>query len=289
MNTRIESLYSEGGLWLRGNLHTHTTASDGPLSPQDTVRRYAALGYDFLVLSDHDGITPLDELDPCGMVLIRGNEITAGGVHMLHVAPQSLIAPNPDRQKVLDAIALDGGFAVMCHPNWEMHYNHCPQEKLEALKGYAGIEIFNGVTSWCEGNPLATDRWDRLLSIGRRVWGFANDDCHIPEDHGVGWSMVQAETRTPEAIVTALKNGRFYASTGVTIDHIAVEDRAITVRAPGASRISVYGDHGRRPGLINGPAITFPIPDDPSFSYVRFECFGQADGRAWTQPFFLVR
>jgi len=289
MNTRIESPYSEGGLWLRGNLHTHTSASDGPLSPQDTVRRYAGLGYDFLVVSDHDGITPLEELDPCGMVLIRGNEITASGVHMLHIAPQTRIAPDPDRQKVLDAIAADGGFAVMCHPNWEAHFNHCPQETLERLQGYAGIEIFNGVTAWCEGNPLASDRWDRLLSAGRRVWGFANDDCHVPEDHGVGWSMVQAAERTPEAIVAALRDGHFYASTGVFIDLIAVKERTITVRAPGATRISVYGDHGRRPAMTNGPEMAYTVPEEAPFTYVRFECFGPSDARAWTQPFRIVR
>ena len=37
----------------RGNLHGHSTHSDGCLSPQVVVDRYAGLGYDFTCLSDH--------------------------------------------------------------------------------------------------------------------------------------------------------------------------------------------------------------------------------------------
>ena len=37
----------------RGNLHGHSTHSDGLLSPQAVVEKYADLGYDFTCLSDH--------------------------------------------------------------------------------------------------------------------------------------------------------------------------------------------------------------------------------------------
>ena len=36
------------GVFLKGNLHTHTTVTDGPLDPEETIRRYKAAGYDFL-------------------------------------------------------------------------------------------------------------------------------------------------------------------------------------------------------------------------------------------------
>ena len=44
--------------WLRGNTHTHTNQSDGDSSPADVVRWYEEHGYDFLVITDHDRITP---------------------------------------------------------------------------------------------------------------------------------------------------------------------------------------------------------------------------------------
>ena len=39
---------------LKGNLHAHTTFSDGRLSVEDVVARYRDLGYDFLAITDHD-------------------------------------------------------------------------------------------------------------------------------------------------------------------------------------------------------------------------------------------
>lgn len=288
MKSRIETAYKSGPCtWLRGNLHTHTTKSDGPLSPQKTVDRYAELGYDFIVLTDHDQLAEPAEVDSRGLLIIPGNEITQDGPHILHVNATKQVAPDPDRQRVLDRIGMNGGFAVMCHPNWESHFNHCSQEKLEALEGYAGLEIFNGVVIWVEGNPIATDRWDMLLSRGRRVWGFADDDCHQPQDHGVAWNMVQTEDRTTEAVVESLQSGRFYASTGVRIETIDVEGGLIRLRAPEASRIAAFTDHGRRPAYVDKPEMEFTIPENPDFTYVRFECFGCCDRRAWTQPFFI--
>ena len=39
---------------LKGNLHTHTTFSDGRLPAEDVVARYRDLGYDFLAITDHE-------------------------------------------------------------------------------------------------------------------------------------------------------------------------------------------------------------------------------------------
>jgi len=49
--------------WYKGNTHTHTINTDGDSSPIDVVRFYRDLGYNFLILSDHDSITPTDGLN----------------------------------------------------------------------------------------------------------------------------------------------------------------------------------------------------------------------------------
>ena len=45
--------FDEKGKWYKGNLHTHTTASDGQYTPEETMNLYRRLGYDFLALTDH--------------------------------------------------------------------------------------------------------------------------------------------------------------------------------------------------------------------------------------------
>ena len=39
---------------LKGNLHAHTTFSDGRRPVEEVVARYRDLGYDFLAITDHD-------------------------------------------------------------------------------------------------------------------------------------------------------------------------------------------------------------------------------------------
>jgi hypothetical protein len=223
------------------------------------------------------------------MTLIAGNEVTAKGPHTLHVAARTAVRPDGDRQKVIDAINADGGFAVMAHPNWEKHFEHCPQSVLEQLRGYAGIEIFNGVVRGHEGSPIATDRWDRLLGQGRKVWGFANDDAHFVGDEGVAWNVVQCPDPAPDAIVSALRNGRFYASTGVTIERIRVAGNTILLATRDAQRIVVLGDFAQRIAVSDGQTITYTVPSDRPLRYVRFECYGHGDEMAWTQPFYIER
>jgi len=43
------------------DLHCHSTASDGALTPREVVRRAAAMGVELLALTDHDQLSGLDE------------------------------------------------------------------------------------------------------------------------------------------------------------------------------------------------------------------------------------
>lgn len=275
--------------WQRGNLHTHTTFSDGEHDAQTVVDAYAERGYGFLMLSDHDWLAEVASLNDRGMVLLRGNEVTALGPHILHVDATCEVRPESDRQRVLNAIGAAGGFAIMNHPNWERHFSHCPQPLLERLHGYLGIEVYNGVVRRLDGSPLATDRWDRLLGLGRRIWGFANDDSHRACDVGLAWNMVQGHHRDAASVVRALREGRFYASTGVFIEAIQVVGNAVTVHASNGQRMIVYSDFGHREMEVDGPRISFTVPEDAPLRYVRVECWGPGEAMAWTQPFFVER
>ena len=63
------------------DLHTHSTASDGTLSPTELVSQAAAAGIDRLALTDHDSVSGLDEAYQAAQVshlqLIAGIELSA--------------------------------------------------------------------------------------------------------------------------------------------------------------------------------------------------------------------
>ncbi|HUR44169.1 MAG TPA: phosphotransferase, partial [Aestuariivirga sp.] len=49
---QLSPFLGSGRFW-RGNLHTHSTLSDGALAPTAVVDAYKNAGYDFMMLSDH--------------------------------------------------------------------------------------------------------------------------------------------------------------------------------------------------------------------------------------------
>ena len=83
-----------GRSWFRGNLHTHTTFSDGDTEPAAVIQWYKDHGYHFLAITDHNFI--LEVSDFAGMqdenfILISGNEVSdtyaETPVHLLALGP----------------------------------------------------------------------------------------------------------------------------------------------------------------------------------------------------------
>ena len=49
----MQTLFSKPGQFWRGNLHTHSTCSDGKWSPDAVCALYRDNGYDFMAITDH--------------------------------------------------------------------------------------------------------------------------------------------------------------------------------------------------------------------------------------------
>ena len=65
--------------WFCGNLHSHTTESDGRESPAAVMAHYRRLGYDFLAISDHDLLVHVQpEEVPEGLLMIPALEAGVG-------------------------------------------------------------------------------------------------------------------------------------------------------------------------------------------------------------------
>ena len=268
------------GPWLKGNLHTHTTRSDGRQEPAVVAERYASAGWDFLALTDHDQHTPPPA--DARLIWLPGVEVTANGPHLLAIGVTRAYDTLPPRQAIIDSIVADGGLCVLNHPNWGPDFVHWSQAQLETLTGYHGIEIHNSVVERLEGSASAVDRWDRLLSVRRRVWGYATDDLHDLPDGPRSYCAVCVAERSAEAVLAALRAGCFYASTGLDIERIAVDGDTLTVEAPEADCIRFVGRWGAVLATVDGPSATYQVR--PADGYVRAECHGRGLRIAYTQP-----
>lgn len=91
------------------DLHTHSTASDGTLTPKDLVHRAAEAGITTLALTDHDCISGIPEArkaaKTCKIRLIPGVELSVSWQgRTLHILGLNINTEHPHLNATLDAV-----------------------------------------------------------------------------------------------------------------------------------------------------------------------------------------
>jgi hypothetical protein len=287
--------FTQSGQWLRGNLHTHTSRSDGLLSPQQTVGEYAARGYDFLAITDHGVVTDPRDLDPRGMTLIPGVELailggTFGGtLHVVALGNGSVprVPEGAAAEQALRELAAQVPLCFACHPFWSL----IEGSHLLPLEGPIGVEVYNQTCQGHIGRGGSEAAWDFLLASGRRLWGLAVDDAHHPGDIGQAWIVVKSESRSVEAILQAVREGNFYSSIGPELRDLRrhgenlriacspCEQWIVLGAAPGSGRASYY-----MPGLER-PFEEILLPFPSSETWLRVEVIDAQGRKAWSNAF----
>lgn len=299
--------FTAPGRFFRGNIHTHSTRSDGILDPAEVCRRYRAEGYDFLALTDHfvgHFGYPIVDTRPFrakGFTTILGAELHSGAQangelwHILAVGLPDDFAPSntPGFQLVegmetgpeiaARAVAA-GAFVAIAHPQW----SGLTLADARAITTAHAVEVYNhGCYAGCDrGDGWAIN--DLLLSEGRRLTAVATDDAHFSEpDHFGGWVMVKAEENDPEALVAALKAGMMYSTQGPEIRGIEVTAEAVEVECSAAVSVIVQGiGMGARAthGLSMTRATVALAGRLERSPWVRVTVVDAAGRRAWSNP-----
>jgi hypothetical protein len=290
--------------WLRANLHTHTTNSDGDSPPSDVVAWYRDAGYDALAITDHDVLTdPADLTAIAGpMLLIRGEELTSGDVHVNGLGVPRAVAPTlagdarSRLQGNIDTIRGVGAVPSVNHPNFRWQV---PVDDLAELRDVRLFEIHNAGPEvnnlgGREGFPPMESVWDMLLAAGHRMIGIAVDDAHFFKvwgrqysNPGRAWMMIRAEA-AEASVLSALEAGDCYASTGVTLGHIAAgRDEVVLEVDPQWDlhyRTTFIGRDGRTLEVQDGITARYRLR--PGDGYVRARVEDSDGLAAWTQPLF---
>lgn len=294
-----QSFFNSGGIWLKGNIHSHTTVSDGLCEPGRQIRDYQDRGYDFLAITDHNIMDSFQREE--GIILIPGweRDITYSKTKCVHLVGLSdrpaneqgachLKRPDPAEvtaQQLADSMREDGQFVVLAHPV----FSRMEPAEISGLTGYQAIEVFNtGCERICHAGR-ADVYWDMLLREGRRVLGIACDDTHGKterSDRFGGWISVNARDRSGPSIMGAVREGNFYSTMGPEILDWGVEDGEIYVICSPVKEIH-YITYPPRGAAHYAGAET--MTEDRyglkgSESYVRVECVDEEGNTAWTNP-----
>jgi hypothetical protein len=280
------------GRRIKAGFHCHTMLSDGGLSPEETVERYYARGFQCLGITDHFRVTPVDRLPGGDFLGIDATEnggmpdIIGVGVHT--PVPRDL--PLAERATLL---AAQGGFTIAAHPTYCAVLPGAYAECSDLM----AMEIYNAYCDAAYANGYALELWDMVLGLGKRIWGVAGDDAHLNprkrhySDAGFGWVEIWAGALEKEPVLRALKQGAFFSTQGPVFEQIMVAEGTIRLLCSPVTQVRwrTFGSEGHVDYAPQGSALT--CASLPSYlqlnKYVRIELVDHEGKRAWSNPFFV--
>ena len=324
----------KGAPQYKANLHSHSTRSDGKLSPEEMIRLYKEHGYSILAITDHEATYAYNEYTTPEFLMITGYEAYirpasdcsfdpfGEEIHLNLIAKEpdnltfigrdlnfckymphelALSRPNVDIgphrynrefiQKFIDTANANGYLVSYNHPCWSMQ----PQAEVLAYNGCYSLELFNGGCTALNGAEYNVALYDALLRSGKYWYCHGADDNHnldpldsrLSDSFGA-WTMILAEELTYPAVINALENGRFYASTGPQILALEIQDGKVRLECSEAVRITMHCSMKRCQTVAApfGQTVTQAEFEIPTWTpHVYFSVHAQDGTEAYTHAF----
>lgn len=252
--SEIKYLLPKVERYFRANLHTHSTCSDGLLTPTELKEAYKSRGYQIVAFTDHEVCVAHPELNDPEFLALTSYELSVDGPPKCYHL--NFIAKDPENRwqnfcsrfcvwgsrNYMDQVVCDGdeereysldyvnsmiaganekGFLVTYnHPTWSQQ----TYPDYAGLKGLWAMEIYNHACNSLGYEEFNDRVYQDLLTLGNRLYPVAADDFHRYE-HGIagGWVMIGAKALNYADVIKAMEKGDFYASTGPQIHSLTLE------------------------------------------------------------------
>ena len=193
-------------------------------------------------------------------------------------------------QEAVDAVNAAGGLAYVAHPYW------CGYTSAEvmSLKNTAGIEVYNTSCRYI-AKEFCMHTWDEMLDAGIMTYALATDDTHKSHDLFHAWTMICAKENTQDALIDALRNGRFYASMGPEIKSLSFEngifkaefspcDTVVLVAKRSRGKCHCVPWHPLTHSHVLATEAEFDVSDLQPGSFVRLQLQNEKGQYAWSNP-----
>ena len=297
----------------KASLHTHSTISDGKLTPEQVKAVYRERGYSILALTDHSAMIPHNDLTEPDFLMLTGAEMDmphANGGKTCHLCmlsrdPELRWIPFRDREPLehmlpyMDQCECEGmeqchsveninavvaranrrGMLVTYnHPAWSMEYH----QDYSGFEGFWAMEYRNSsciASGYDENNGWV---FRELINMGKPLLPVMADDMHSVNHGktgypvaGMGWTMVAADRLSYDCVMDALARGDLYCSCGPEIHSIVWDDGILRVTCSPAAKIRVIKN--RRPfRMVWGVGVT-----EGEFPMKRWYELSKNDPDAW--------
>lgn len=275
-------LLPESGNWYKANLHSHSTDSDGGLTPSELVNGYKDRGYSVLAISDHNVFIDRTDLCTDGFLVLNSYEYspqkfeTVGRLtHIgliaktqdIKTAPRlpefrsDEISDDEYTAKVNETVKLasDAGFLpIYNHMRWSFETDN----NLFDMNGFFAMELYNGFSEILGVEDTNIAPFLEMHRRGKNIFGVMADDNH--NKHGwatigvenldtwdtsfIGWIVIKAPDLSYDSIISALERGDFYSSNGPEIYEMYInEQNKLVVKCSEAKSIALGCEMRRGP------------------------------------------
>ena len=279
-------LLPNGGNFYKANLHTHTTVSDGKLTPEQTKKAYLEKGYSIVAFTDHDVLVPHNDLTDDKFLAITSFEtyyntelfldMPYDFVRTYHLSFFAKDKNNLDcpayadkyverphsfqfQPKEVKDYDLTRQHSVECinrviklanAKGWLVSYNH-PMWSLHNYSDYGALEGLWGVevintAGFTAASPDNEQAFVDFIRQGKNVYPIAADDMHDYCNAFGGHVMIKADKLEYDTIISAMEKGDFYASNGPEIKDLYIENGVLHVECSKA--VKVFVNTERRTG-----------------------------------------
>lgn len=239
--------------WFFGDLHCHSTASDGEHSAYELALRAKKMGFDFLAVSDHNNYCGNFSLPKVsGLTMIPAVEWThyKGHMHFLGAeAPfeNSFVANSEEEMLAVVAQAKKSGALVSVnHPKCP----NCPYLWKDETC-FDLMEIWNGPMR--KANMDAVAWWHHFLKKGRKLPIVGGSDFHrdqSPVRLGNPLTAVYAASPAAVDIMDGIRRGHCYVTKDRNGVRLGIENEGVlfgdTIKVQKGQKLRFSAENGRR-------------------------------------------
>lgn len=192
-------------MFIKADLHMHTTFSDGVASPREMLLTAQHKGLHAISITDHDtfeGSVRASRLargaEGFPLVII-GIEARADAGDILVYCSEPIQLPYKV-EELVDVARENNCLVVPAHPfaPWRLGIG----ELLYRIKGWSAVEVWNAA------NPRGAN--EKAIEAARALGlpGLSNSDAHIPDHVGVAYTVIEVGDLRPEEVMDSILRGR---------------------------------------------------------------------------------
>lgn len=248
--------------------HSHSNASDGRLTPEQNLQWHLSMGFNAMVLTDHNTFTNNDAIRDIArskyndrIKVLPGVEWTTSRLHMSFIYPpdvsdayQKIVPPtdmpsDEDIRSAIDAVHKMGGVVAVCHPARSRPNNPAFPTFGQLLAW--GVDYIESVSR----SQFDENAHDFCRSRG--IGTITATDMHIPTAVN-GWTLLKVEEFTETAIFNELKAKRtdiVYAKNGSGYSFTHKKNPAYILSKPLLQIASVFKAYDRGNASLDWPGL----------------------------------